>query len=216
VATKSNPFLKVIIGAAVLGALGYFFVQSVKDTRAEPYSVPRGRFQGWTLAMENPAAPADPVLSLRAPAELGSGLFRQIFERHAESLSSPGVPTMPLVLQEEFVRAFAGHTTPDALFAAAKEAGLATITLQPRCLAYRRVSAPGVTRQLYFLLFDTPQFDRFRRAIAKLAVSAGAGDVFDPEALSPVVVIAASDTNYSQWFPLKAVDSDCTAPIATE
>ena len=211
-----TPFLKIIIGAAVLGAIGYFFVQSVKDTRAEPYSVPRGRFQGWTLAMETAVAPADPILTLRAPSELGSALFRQIFERHAESLSSPGMPSMPLVLQEEYVRAFAGHASPDALFAAAKDAGLATMTLQPRCMAYRRVSAPGVTRQLYYLLFDAPQFSRFRREIAKLAVSAGVGDVFDPDALSPVVVIAASDTNYSQWFPLKAVDSDCTAPIATK
>ena len=178
--------------------------------------MPRGRFRNWTLAIERPIAPADPVLSLRAPAELGAGLFRQIFERHAESLNSPSTPLMPLVLQEEFVRAFAGHTSPDALFAAAKAAGLATMTLQPRCLAYRRISAPGVTRQLYYLLFDTPQFTRFRRDIAKLAVSAGAGDVFDPDALSPVVVIAANDTNYSHWFPLKAVDGDCVAPITAE
>jgi hypothetical protein len=211
-----NPLLKAIIGAAALGLVGYFFVQSVKSTRSEPYAAARGRFQNWTLAMETAVAPADPILSLRAPSELGSGLFRQIFERHAESLSSPGIPSMPLVLQEEFVRAFAGHTSPDALFAAAKDAGLATMTLPPRCMAYRRVSAPGVTRQLYFLLFDAPQFVRFRQQIAKLAVSAGAGDVFDPDALSPVVVIGASDTNYSQWFPLKAVDSDCTAPIAVQ
>jgi hypothetical protein len=208
--------VKLLGAVAVLGALGYFFVQSVKTTRSEPYGVPRGRLQNWTLALEKPVAPADPVLSLRAPAELGAGLFRQIFERHAESLNSPAVPSMPLVLHEEYVRAFAGHAAPDALFAAAKAVGLATVTLQPRCLAYRRVSAPGVTRQLYFLLFDSPQFTRFRRDIGKLAVSAGAGDVFDPDALSPVVVIAANDTSYSQWFPLKAVDSDCVAPVAAE
>ena len=211
-----NTLVKLIAALLVLGALGYFFVQSVKNTRSEPYSVPRGRFQNWTLALEKPVAPADPILSLRAPAELGAGLFRQIFERHAESLNSPAAPAMPLVLQEEYVRAFAGHTSPDALFAAAKAAGLATITLQPRCLAYRRISAPGVTRQLYFLLFDTPQFTRFRQDIARLAVSAGAGDVFDPDALSPAIVIAATDTNYGQWFPLKASDGDCVAPIAAE
>jgi hypothetical protein len=211
-----NTFVKLLVALAVLAGVGYFFVQSVKSTRSEPYAVPRGRFQSWTLTLERPVASTDPVVALRAPAELGAGLFRQIFERHAESLNSPSMPSMPLVLQEEYVRAFAGHTSPDALFAAAKAAGLATITLQPRCLAYRRVSAPGVTRQLYFLLFDTPQFSRFRRDIAKLAVSAGSGDVFDPDALSPVVVIAASDTNYGHWFPLKAEDSDCLAPITAE
>jgi hypothetical protein len=208
--------MKAAVGLVVLGALGYFFVQSVRSTRSEPYSVPRESLQGWTLALEQPVAAGDPLLSLRAPSPLGSGLFRQIFERHAESLNSPATPSMPLLLQEEYVRAFAGHASPDALFEAAKDAGLPTMTLQPRCMAYRRVSAPGVTRQLYFLVFDAPPFARFREAIATFAVSAGAGDVYDPEALSPVVIVAASDVHYGQWFPLQVADADCVAPIATE
>jgi hypothetical protein len=214
VATRSNPFVKLVIGLFVFGGLGYFFVQSVKETRAEPYEVPRGRLQGWTLTLEMPAAPTDPVVSLRPPSELAGALFRQLFERHAESMSGPVVPAMPLVLQDEFVRAFAGHTTPDALFATAKSSGLAATVLQPRCMAYRRDSSPGVTRQLYFLMFDAPQFTRFRTEIAKLAAAGGRGDVFKPDALSPVLFIAASDTAYGQWLPLQAnPTTDCTAPI---
>ena len=214
-ATRSNPFVKAVMGIVVVGVLGYFFVETARDTRAEPYEVPRGRLQGWTLTLEKPGAPTDPVVSLRPPSELAGALFRQLFERHAESMSGPVVPAMPLVLQDEYVRAFAGHTTPDALFAAAKASGLATAVLQPRCMAYRRDSSPGVTRQLYFLLFDAPQFARFRAEIAKLAAAGGRGDTFKAEALSPVLFVAASDTAYGQWLPLQAnPTTDCTAPIA--
>jgi hypothetical protein len=206
--------IKVLLGLLVLGAIGYVFVQSVKDTRAEPFVVPRARLQGWTLALETPAAPTDPLVSLKPPPEFASALFRQLFERNAESMNGPVSPSMALVLQEEFERAFAGHTTADALFAAAKAAGLPTMTLQPRCMAYRRDSAPGVTRQLYFLLFDAPQFTRFRAEIGRIAEAAGRGSVFDPQAISPVVFVAASDTNYSRWLPLHATPDDCTAPIA--
>jgi hypothetical protein len=206
--------VKLLVVFGLLGALGYFFVQSARDTRAEPYEVPRGRLQGWTLTLETPLAPTDALLSLRPPSELGGALFRQLFERHAESMNGPVVPAMPLVLQDEFTRAFAGHTTADALFAAAKASGVATAILQPRCMAYRRDSSPGVTRQLYFLLFDSPQFTRFRDAIAKLAAAGGRGDFFKPDALSPMLFVAASDTAYGQWQPLQAnPTTDCTAPI---
>ena len=214
-ANRSNPLVKIVFGAVVIGALGYFFVQSAKDTRAEPYTVPRAALQRWTLAIEKPDAPTDPMLSLKPPAELTSGLFRQLFERHAESMNSPVGAAMPLVLQDEFDRAFAGLTSPDALFAAAKSSGLPTMVLQPRCMAYRRDSSPGVTRQLYFLLFDAPQFTRFRDEIAKLAADNGRGELFKAEALSPVVLVASSDTAYSRWLPLQATPSDCTAPVAT-
>lgn len=215
-ATRSNPLVKIVIGLVVLGGLGYLFVQSAKDTQAQPYHVPRAALQRWTLAVEKPASPTDPILALRPPAELTSGLFRQLFERHAESMNSPVGAAMPLVLQDEFERAFAGETSPDALFAAAKASGLPTMVLQPRCMAYRRDSSPGVTRQLYFLLFDAPQFTRFREEIAKLAAASGRGGVFKADALSPVVIVASSDTGYSRWMPLQAADSDCTAPIRAD
>jgi len=214
VATSSNPLIKLAIGLLVLGGVGYFFVQSVKDTRAEPYSVSRGYLRGWTLAIETASAPSDPILSLRPPAEFASALFRQLFERHAESMNGPTTPVMPLVLQEEFTRAFAGVATVDALFAEAKASGLATSVMQPRCMGYRRDSAPGVTRQLYFVVFDSSPFTRFREQIAKTAASGGRSEVFKADALSPIVFVAASDTSYNQWLPLRAnPENDCTAPI---
>ena len=53
-----NSFLKVIIGVAVLGAMGYFFVQSVKSTRSEPYTVARAHYEHdslpWTTTTLDP------------------------------------------------------------------------------------------------------------------------------------------------------------------
>ena len=69
------------MGIVVLGVLGYFFVETARDTRAEPYEVPRGRLQGWTLTLEKPGAPTDPVVSLRPPSELAGALFRQLYRR---------------------------------------------------------------------------------------------------------------------------------------
>ena len=85
----------------------------------------------------------------------------------------------------------------------------------PRCLAYRRVSEPGVTRQLYFVLFDAAAFERFREQIAALpASSAVPASAFDPAALSPVLIIGASDSAFNRWLPLRAdPKTDCLAPI---
>ena len=129
-------------------------------------------------------------------------------------MNSPVGAAMPLVLQEEYERAFAGLTSPDTLFAAAKTSGLPTMVLQPRCMAYRRDSSPGVTRQLYFLLFDAPQFTRFRSEIAKLAEAGGRADVFKADALSPVRVrrLVGHQTT-AAGCRCQAAPSDCTAPI---
>jgi hypothetical protein len=94
-------------------------------------------------------------------------------------------------MKGEFDRTFAGSVSPEALIAAARSAGLDSGRLVPRCLAYRRVSEPGATRQLYFVLFDGPVFVRFRQQIASLREAARPHN-FDPAALSPVLIIGAS------------------------
>lgn len=127
----------------------------------------------------------------------------------------PMVPAIPLVLKGEFDRAFAGGVTPNALIAAARSAGLESGSVAPRCLAYRRVSEPGATRQLYFVLLNAPAFERFRQQIASLRDGhAVPTDTFDPAALSPVLFIGASDSAFNRWLPLRAdPNTDCLAPI---
>jgi hypothetical protein len=84
-------------------------------------------------------------------------------------------------------------------------------------MAYRRTSVPGATRQAYFLLFDLPEFTRFREIVARLLREAGSTGAFDPAALSPVLMVSSSDPRFTAWFPLRAdAGADCVAPVIVE
>ena len=213
---RSSPLIKIAVALAVLAGLGFLFLRSVRDARSEPYTVDREHLRSWTVALEPASIPTEPMLVLQPAPELASGLFHQVFVRAMESLHTSTPAAMPLVLQGEFDRAFAGHTTPDALAAAARNAGFDPATIVPRCLGYRRESAPGVIRLVYFVLFDAPAFGRFREQIGALPGGGAASRAdFDPAALSPVLFIAASDPAFNRWLPLRAdPGADCIAPIA--
>jgi hypothetical protein len=210
---QRKTLTKIAVALAALGALGFLFMRSVRDSRSAPYTVQRQSLDNWTLALTPRSGPNAAMLVLRPPTTLVTGLFDQIFRRAMESLSVPAPMALPLVLQGEFDRAFAGRVAPEALLAAARSAGLESMTWQPRCLGYRRASNPTATQQLYFILFDAPAFDAFRRQIGGLA---GGGD-FDPAALSPVLPIGESGPTFSPWLPLRAEEkTDCVAPIAAK
>ncbi len=209
--------LKAVVAVAALGALGVFFVRSARTVLAEPYEVPRDHLAPWTLAIEPASTPSGILLALRPQPELTAVLFKQVFARTGESLTSPVPAAMPLVLQSEFDRAMPDAFTPEKLLGVAQAAGLETAAVVPRCLAHRRVSAPGVVRQVYFTRFDAPAFEQFRREVARQLRYASSTSTFDAAALSPVLIVAATDAAFSRWLPLRAGDSDdCLAPIAVK
>src|SRR5918993_1033606 len=163
------------------GVIAYVFYQSVQSTRSAPYTMEKGHFSGWTVTTESASAPSAPMLTVRPPRDIASGLFRQLFQRAAESMNGPSVPGIPLLLQEEFQRSFAGAIEPGALVEAARASGVDGTAFTPRCMGLKRESAPGVTRQLYFVLFDAPAFVQFRQ---RIAASTNASATYDPAALS--------------------------------
>jgi hypothetical protein len=216
---RPNRLIKIGVALGAIGLFAFLFIRSIQDARSAPYTVKPQDLSNWTLVLEPSSSdPRAPMLVLRASMDLSRGLFKQVFARAMESLNSPAEPGMPLVLQGEFDRALAGHLTPEALLAAARSAGLESATLTPRCLVHTRVSEPGQTRQLYFALFDAPVISKFRQQIG------GHGDAgtaplagFDPAALSPVLIIAASEPTFSRWLPLRPdPETDCAAPIVIE
>jgi len=213
-----TTLLKVAVGLVALGGLAVLFVRSAQNTRAEPYTVVRDRLARWTVAREPASSPSGILLSLRPQRELASALFNQVFSRSGESLNGPAPAAMPLVLQSEFDRSVASALTPEALLAVARAAGLESATFVPRCMAHRRVSQPGLTRQVYFLRFDFPAFDEFRRQVSgQLRAAGGNASDFDPAALSPVLIVAATDAAFGTWLPLRAeANDDCLAPIAVQ
>jgi hypothetical protein len=212
-----KTLLKVMIALVAVAVLAMLFVRSAGSTRAQPFTVKRPHLAGWTLTIAPEGDPLGSSLSITPKAELMPPLARDLFAREGESLHYPP-PAMPVVLRSEFQRAIAGVLTAEALLDSAREAGLESATFEPRCMARHRVSSPGVIRAVYFLLFDVPQFGQFREQLAQRLRAAGRDPaLFDPAALSPVVIAADLDGGFSGWLPLRAdPDVDCFAPIAVE
>jgi hypothetical protein len=206
----SRRIIKILVGLGVIGILGFLMVRSVRDARATPYTIARSTLQGWTLTVQRASSPNDAVLVLQPPAELANGLFNQVFKRTMESMSRPAAAAIPLVLHGELDPAFVSRLTPEALMAIARDAGLGSAQFQPRCLGYRRVSERRGAKQLYFVLFDAPAFQHFRELLKARGAS------FDPAALSPVLMVAVAESDFSDWLPLRAdPKADCVAPIVT-
>lgn len=201
---RLHPALKVLIAVAILAVVGYLFVRSATNTRGEPYELQSAHLSNWTLSVDTAQDPEGAAIALRPPAELPLNLFRQLFRRQMESLSTPTAPGIVLARRIELQAGIASAQ----LLSLAREAGLERATLTPQCVGYRRLSSRGVTRQLYFVWFSLPEFDAFRRRLAAIA-----GPQFDPAALSPVMLTAA-EPGFDGWQPV-VVDqvADCVAPI---
>lgn len=209
--------LKVMIALVAVAALAALLVRSARSTGAQPFTIAREHLSGWTLTLAPEDDALGALLSITPKVELTRPLARDLFARMGETLHYPP-PAMPVVLRSEFQRAMAGVLTPETLFAAAREAGLESATFQPRCMAQQRVSAPGVVRGVYFLLFDLPQFTQFREQVAqRLRAAAGDASLFDPTAQSPVLMTAGLDGNHRGWLPLRAdPETDCFAPVVVK
>ena len=204
---RSNLLLKLVVGLAVLGVLGYLFIHSLETTRSEPYSVERAHLGTWTLVLGPADGPNAPLLSARTSLELVANLFRQLFQRAMESMNTPQSSSIPIVLHGEF-RALSAKMTPDQLLAAAREAGLESAPHEPHCLSHRRISEPGNTRQTYFAIVRSPSIVAFREKLA-----ADGGGQFDAAALTPIMFVGASDAAFHRWLPIQAEQTDCLAPI---
>jgi hypothetical protein len=206
--TRSRVPLRVAIALVAIAVFGYLFMYSLETTRSEPYTAARAHLGKWTLVLEPAAGPNAPLLSARTGPELVARLFHQLFERANESMSSPATSSIPIVLHLEFNRGLAARMTPVALLAAARAAGLESATHEPRCMAYRRFSEPGMTRQIYFAVVESPAIVAFRQQLARTADGA-----LDAAALTPVMFVGASDAVFDRWLPIRAEEADCVAPI---
>ena len=206
-AKRIHPLVKVVVVLLVLAGGGWLFVRSAQDARAEPYLVSSRHLTGWTLGIDTATDSQGSVVSLRPPPELPMNLFRQLFSRQMESMGTPSMPGIPLVLRQELPSTI----TAEQVLALAQSAGLDRAAIAPDCVGYRRVSAMGATRQLYYLLFTVSGFEAFRTALAQQA-----GPGLKPEALSPVLMMAAQP-DFTCWMPIGAVAGrDCIAPVTIE
>jgi hypothetical protein len=209
--------VKVFAALLILGAFLYLFLHTAQDVRSEPYVVARAHLQPWTLSLEAAQRSTAPILVVKPPQELGGSLFSQVFQRMMESMQGSTGSGVPVVLRDEYELALAGRYTPQSLLEAARAAGLESMPITPVCVAMRRISEPGLTRQLYFVILDAPAVVQFRQQLGReLQASPGPG-VFGPAALSPVLFIGGSDAAFDRWLPIEAdADRDCLAPITID
>lgn len=206
---------KIVVVLVVLAGFFYLFLRTAHDSRSEPYVVERQHLAPWTLAIETAGGPTSPLLVVRPPQEFAGRLFSQIFARMMESLRGSAVAGVPIILRDEYELAVAARYTPEALLEAARAAGLEADALQPRCVALRRISTPGMTRQMYYVLFDSPAFVRFREQIGQSLQGIATAGTFNPEALAPVLIVAATDAGFDDWLPISAETADdCKAPVS--
>jgi hypothetical protein len=210
--------IKIAVGLAAVVVFGVLFVRSAMNVGAQPYTLPRTQLGGWRVALDPAAGASGVVLALWPPDTLAPSLFNQLFARSGISLRSPNRVAMPLILQGEFDRAFAGTIAPDALVKLARDSALESMAPKPLCMASRRVSQPGLTREVFFVRFEHPSFEDFRRQIAdRLSATRARSTSFEPRSLSPVVIVAASDGDFGSWLPLTAdATQDCLAPIVVQ
>ncbi len=205
---RSSVLLRMAIALAAIAGLGYLFIHSLETARSDPYTVERAHLGKWTLVLGPAGGPNAPLLSARTGLELASDLFRQVFRRAMESMNMPATSSIPIVLHGEFDRGLAGRMTPGELLVAAREAGLEYASHEPRCLAHRRISEPGMTRQTYFAILESPSIVGFREQLARTG-----GAAFDAAALTPIMFVGGSDPVFDRWLPIRAEEADCVAPI---
>ena len=208
---------KLAITLVALTVLGWLFWRTVQSSLAAPYVVDAAFVSEWTLALRGPMQPGAGLLVLQPSDQFRAELFQQIFNRTMESMTSPTVAAMPLVLHSEYRDALGGVLTPPDVLQTAEESGLSTALPAPVCVGVVRREGTGTTRQLYYALFEAEAVARFREALARRYEEAGGTDAFEPEGFPLVVPIAASDADFAGWWPLDLnSETDCLAPLATE
>ena len=208
---------KAVIALAGLAVLGWLFWQTVQSSLTEAYAVDAGLASEWNLALRDRPGRGAGLLVLEASDQLRAELFQQIFIRTMESLMSPPAATVPLVLDAEYRESLGNALSPQDLLQVAEESGLSDIVPAPVCIGVVRGEGGGSTRQLYYALFEAPEVDRFRQALARRYAEAGGTAAFEPDGFPLVMPLAASDGDFASWWPLDvSAATDCQAPLVTQ
>ena len=211
---RKQTLVKLGLGLAALLVVPWLFLRTLQDTIAAPYSAPEGSLSGWTLVLADPGRPAVWAAGLQPPDLFRAGLFDQLFDRTMASMTSPVDDVLPIVLASELRGGPAAGLSPEAIRRAADEAGLERARLQAVCMAVKRETFAGRTREFFFVVFDVPEVEAFRRRLGELAGAGVGPDMLGP--LDLILPIAGSDTAFTGWWPV-VVDRelDCQAPVGS-
>lgn len=209
----SRKFLVVLTLAG--GLILALVVSVVRDKRSTPYHVDRAALSGWKVVLGDGEDPW--VVALEPPASLTASLFQQVSTKVDRPLVAPRHAALPLVMRPEHDDALQGvYGAVDIERMARQEIGGASI-FEPVCIGHRVDPQGTAAGEIYFLAVDSPAFNAIRLEIQPdFPEHAGIG-VYDPGALTPVLPIATTDTNFDRWWPIKLERiSDCQAQVTIE
>ncbi len=211
---RKQTLVKLGLGLIALIVVPWLFLRTLQNTIAEPYAVEPEALSGWTLMLADPTRPAVWAVGLQPPALFRSGLFDQLFDRTMASMTSPLDDVLPIVLARELSGGAGAPLPPEAIRQAAGDAGLERARLQPVCMAVKRETFAGRTREFHFVLFDIPEVAAFRQRLNELAEDGAGGDALGD--LDLILPIAGSDAAFAGWWPV-VVDreTDCQAPVGS-
>lgn len=213
--TGQRVVKKIVIGVIAVGLLFALFLWTLQETVSTPYDVAGRLLTGWQVVAESGGGPEAPMLSLVPPRELTMSLFQQVFERTMESMNAPPAYGITLILRREFDQTMAGLLEPDELVQLARDAGLEEAVLDPLCFAVRTGSTNREPRRTFYVTFELPALERFRTRVAEqLERRGGEPTSFRPEAVAPVLYLAATDGGFRDVPPVAAPpDDECSAPV---
>ena len=211
---RKQTLVKLGLGLAALIVVPWLFLRTLQDTIAASYAVPADALSGWTLVLADPSRPAVWAVGLQPPALFRAGLFDQLFDRTMASMTSPLDDVLPIMLGSELRGGPVAGLSPEAIRRVADEAGLERARLQPVCMAVKRETFAGRTREFHFVVFDVPEVAAFRRLLGELAGEGGRPDALGP--LDLILPIAGSDAAFAGWWPvLVDREVDCQAPVGS-
>ena len=215
--TKRSLFVRSIVTLGVLVGLGMLFAATLRNVSSEPYTIHPENLQDWVIELTPEQRSSGAVLSLRPPSTLSMVLFDQVFQRAMASFSTPATPAVPLILRRVFDAALSGAVSLEELMQLARAAGLENTTMQPRCMSVYRTSV-GREQQLFFVLFDFPEFYAFRAKVSELLHSRNSGGTpFDPEYLTAALLVAASEgASFDHFPPRQVLEAECEAPVESD
>lgn len=177
-----------------------------------PVSVEPEVLGRWTLVVSDGTDPW--TVGMRPPDALLNRLFDDAARRAERALVRPAHPALPLVLRSESDEGLQGVYGTDSVLRIAREAGLEDVEFQPVCLAHRTVKDSSVNAELYFAAFTSAPFAQFRLDLTPPQPEHAGIGVYEPATLSPLLMIGATDGDFSKWWPL-AFDPalDCDSPL---
>ena len=205
---------KVVLVLTLVGVELGLLWGPLMDPRWLPYHIDRAALSGWRVVL---GAPEDPwIVALEPPAALTTSLFQQVSTKAGRPLIAPPHTALPLVLRPEHDDALQGCTARWTSSGWRHRKSSSNRRSSPSASDTRR-SARRRVRGVCFLAVNSPAFNALRLAIRPdFPEHAGIG-VYDPGALTAVLPIAATGTDFGRWWPIRLERiTDCEAQVTVQ